>query len=184
MEDQLIIKLFYERSEKAIDELSKKYGKLCSSVSYNILKNEEDVEECVNDTFLTAWNTIPPERPNPLQTYVCKIARNLSLKRYHINTAQKRNHYYDVILEEIADCLESNTKVEDEILARELSEQINEFLGTLKIKERAIFVQRYWYCSSIPEIANKMNMSTNQVTVRLHRTREKLKKYLEAKEMG
>lgn len=179
MEDQLIIRLFFERSEKAIVELSKKYGKLCRSISYNILKNAEDAEECVNDAYLAAWNVIPPEKPNPLQTYLCKIVRNLSIKRYRSYTAQKRNHYYDVVLEEIADCVESRQKVEDEILAKEAGKRINEFLGTLKVKDRVIFVQRYWYCASIPEIAKNMGMSTNTVTVHLHRTRERLKKYLD-----
>lgn len=183
MEDQLIIELFFERSEQAIEELSKKYGRLCTAVSYNILENEEDAKECVNDTYLAAWDTIPPRRPNPLQTYICKITRNLSLKKYHSNYAQKRNHAYDVVLEEVAGCLVSRENVEDEILVKELSEQINEFLCTLKKIERAMFIQRYWYCTSIPEIAKKMNMSTNQVTVRLYRTREKMKKYLEGKEL-
>lgn len=184
MKDQLIIELFFERSEQAIKELSKKYGRLCRTVSYNILGNEEDVEECVNDTYLAAWDTIPPQRPNPLQAYICKIARNLSLKKYQSNSAQKRNHAYDVVLEEVAGCLVSRENVEEEILVKELSLYLNEFLETLKKKERVIFVQRYWYCTSISEIAKKMNMSTNQVTVGLHRTREKLKKYLERKERG
>lgn len=179
MEDQLIINLFFERSENAISELAKKYGRLCQSISYNILKNEQDVEECVNDTYLAAWNTIPPQNPNPLQAYICRIARNLSLKKYHANTAQKRNNFYDVVLEEIADCLEGRDNVEEEILVRELSERINEFLETLKVKDRVIFVQRYWYLAPISEIAKKLNMSLNSVTVHLHRTREKLRKYLE-----
>ena len=101
-----------------------------------------------------------------------------SLKKYHSNTAQKRNHAYDVVLEEIAGCLISHENIEEKMLVRELSDQINIFLGTLRVKERTIFIQRYWYCASIQEIAKEMNMSTNQVTVRLHRTREKLKTYL------
>lgn len=178
MEDQLIIKLFFQRSESAITKLSEKYGNLCKSLSYNILKNHQDAEECVNDAYLAAWNTIPPQEPKPLSAYICRITRNLSLKRYHANTAQKRNNYYDAVLEEFQDCLESTAAVEDVILVKELSQQVNSFLGTLKVKDRVIFIQRYWFCDSIPEIAKKLGVSANYVTVHLHRTREKLKKYL------
>lgn len=181
MKDQFIIKLFFERSETAIAELAKKYGKLCKVISINILQNNEDAEECVNDTYLAVWNVIPPEKPNPLQAYVCKITRNLSLKKYYANTAEKRNNHYDIVLEEIADCLESNRTVEEEILAKELEEEINLFLGTLKKKERVLFVLRYWYCFSPAEIADKMHMTANAVAVHLYRTREKLQKYLEQK---
>ena len=179
MEDQLIINLFFERSEKAISELAKKYGRLCRTISYNILGSEQDAEECVNDTYLAAWNTIPPQNPNPLQAYICKIARNLSLKKYHVNRAACRNNFYDVVLEEIADCLDAGNNVEDEIMAKELAKQVNEFLETLKVRDRVIFVQRYWYLAPISEIAKNLNMSSNSVTVRLHRIREKLRKYLE-----
>lgn len=183
LKDQLIIKLFFERSERAIVELSRKYGKLCKSLANNILKNEQDAEECVNDAYLAAWNMIPPKEPNPLSSYICRITRNLSLKRYRFNTAKKRNSYYDVILEEIADCLSAGEEVEDKILMREMSERVNFFLGKMKKKDRVIFVQRYWFCDSISEIAQKMGVSTNYVTVHLHRTREKLKKYLESEGM-
>lgn len=179
MDDKRIIHLFLERSESAITALARKYGKLCRAVSYNILRNEQDAEECVNDAFLAVWNTIPPENPDFLQAYVCRIVRNLSVKKYRFNTAQKRNGCYDVLLEEVADCLESSRKVEEEILARELTDCLNQFLGTLKTKDRVMFVQRYWYCFSVSEIAEHMNMSKNAVTVRLHRTRKKLKTYLE-----
>lgn len=182
MEDQLIIKLFFQRSENAIEELAQKYGKLCNSISINILKNKEDAEECVNDTWLAVWNTVPPKAPNPLQAYVCKITRNLSLKKYYSNTAQKRNNYYDVILEEITECLESDRNVEEDILAKELEDEINFFLTSLKKKERVLFVLRYWYCFSPEEIAKKMQMSTNAVAVCLHRTRGKLQKYLTGRE--
>ena len=182
MEDQLIIKLFFERSETAITELANKYGGLCASLAYNILKNEQDVEECVNDAYLAAWNAIPPETPNPLSAYICRITRNLSLKKYHLNTAKKRNNYYDLALEEIEGCLVGISNVEDEILVKELSAQINAFLEKLKEKDRIIFIQRYWFCDSAQEIAKKLGVSVNYVTVHLHRTRVKLKKYLEMEE--
>lgn len=184
MEDHLIIQLFLERSESAVLELARKYGGLCRSIARNILKNSEDAEECFNDTLLAVWNAIPPERPDKLQPYVCRIARNLSLKKYHSNTAQKRNRQYDVILEEIADCLDSGRRVEGEILARELAGELNAFLGTLNSRDRIIFVQRYWYCLSVSEIAENLHMTPNAARVCLHRTREKLKQYLKQAERG
>lgn len=179
MDDEMIIHLFVERSESAIFELSEKYGKLCKMLANNILKNEQDVEECINDVYLAIWNRIPPERPNPLSAYLCRITRNISLKRYHANTAQKRNSFYDVILEEVEECLESKGGVEDQILEQELTSQVNEFLGTLKTQDRKIFIQRYWFCKPIPEIAMGYGVSDNYIRVHLHRTRRKLKKYLE-----
>ena len=100
MDDSKIIELFYERSEQAIIELSKKYGTVCTKVAKNILNDVRDTEECVNDAYLGAWNTIPPQRPNPLLSYVCRIVRNLAIKKYHANTAVKRNSIYDVALDE------------------------------------------------------------------------------------
>ena len=101
MEDSKIIELFHERSEQAIMELSKKYGTICTRIAKNILNNSLDAEECVNDAYLGAWNTIPPQKPNPLKTYICRIVRNLSIKRYHSNTSMKRNSFYDAALDEL-----------------------------------------------------------------------------------
>ena len=105
MDDSKIIALFFERSEQAITELSNKYGKLCMYVANNILGNQQDAEECVNDAYLGAWNTIPPQKPNPLQAYICRIARNIAITKYHTNTAVKRNSHYDIALEELEYCL-------------------------------------------------------------------------------
>lgn len=178
LEDSQIIELFFERSEQAIAELSEKYGKVCSSVSRNILKNELDAEECVNDAYLAAWNTIPPQEPNPLLSYLCRIVRNLSLKKYHSNTAAKRNNYYDTTLDELVECIASNTTIENEVFAKELSQQLNSFLATLRQKDRVMFVRRYWYCDSVSEIASYFQMNSNAVSVRLLRIRERLRKYL------
>lgn len=183
MEDQLIIKLFFERSESAIAELSAKYGAVCERIAYRILGDERDAEECVNDACLVVWDSIPPEEPDPLQAYVYRIVRNLSLKKYHYNTAQKRNSYYDAALEEIADCLESRQSVEGELEYRELIGEVNAFLGTLKQKDRVIFIRRYWYLESVSDIADSLGLSRNSVTVNLHRTRKKLRKYLQGKEV-
>ena len=175
MEDQLIIELFFERSEDAIRELSLKYEKMCRRLANKFLHNEQDIEECINDVYLAIWNTIPPQKPNPLGAYICRIAKNVALKKYRTNTAQKRNHYYDVILEEVDEFLSVNETVESEILAKEISNRINIFIGQLRKKDRVMFVQRYWFCYSVEEIAGTMGVSKNYVTVHLHRTREKLR---------
>ncbi len=180
MEDQLIIKLFFERSEDAIRELNLKYGKICKCLANKFLHNEQDSEECINDAYLAVWNTIPPQNPNPFSAYVFRIVKNTALKKYHVNTAQKRNNYYNVILEEVDEFLAVNETVESEIIAKEISRQINIFLGQIKDKDRIMFVQRYWFCYSVEEIAKTLGVSKNYVTVHLHRTREKLRDYLKS----
>lgn len=178
MDDDKIIDLFYERSEQAIEELSKKYGAVCSKVARNILRNGLDAEECVNDAYLGAWNTIPPKRPEPLLAYICQIVRNLSITRYHANTAAKRNSFYDAALDELEECLASAVTVETEISAKELSELLDRFLATLDRENRIIFLRRYWYSDPVSEIAAVFHMSSNSVSARLSRVRRKLKKFL------
>ena len=178
MEDSEIIELFYERSEQAIVELSKKYGSVCSRVANNILNDRSDAEECVNDAYLAAWDTIPPQRPSPLLSYVCRIVRNLAIKRYHSNTAAKRNSTYDVSLDELENCFPSSDSVEDEFDAKETARIIDEFLETLDEENRVMFVRRYWYAATIEELAELFYTSKHNISVRLHRTREKLKKHL------
>lgn len=178
MDDNEIIDLFYARSEQAIMELSKKYGAVCNKVARNILSNELDAEECVNDAYLGAWNTIPPQHPEALLPYICRIVRNLSIAKYHSNTAKKRNSFYDVALEELEECLASSSTVEMEISAKELSQILDRFLDRLPQENRLMFVRRYWYSDSISEIAKSFHISSNNVSVRLSRTREKLKKFL------
>lgn len=181
MEDQLIIKKFFERSEEAVRELSDKYGALCKGIAYRILGNEQDAEECLNDAFLAVWNNVPPESPDPLSAYVCRITRNISLKKYHANTAKKRNTQYDLALEELEECLAGDSSVEDEILAKELKQGINDFLPGLKKIDRIIFVKRYWFLESVSEIAESIGRNNNYVTVHLHRSRKKLENYLKQK---
>lgn len=176
--DSEIIDLFNERSERALVEVSKKYGRVCRKVSRNILNNDLDAEECVNDAFLGAWNTIPPQKPNPLLTYICRVVRNLSIKKYHANTSIKRNSFYDTALDELEECLASSKSIERELDAQELTLLLDSFLDTLDKESRMIFVRRYWYSDSIPDIAASFQISNNNATVRLFRTREKLKKYL------
>ena len=181
LDDRKIIELFYERSEQAIIELSNKYGSVCRKVADNILNNKQDVEECVNDAYLGAWNTIPPQNPNPLISYVCHIVRNIAIKKYHFNTAEKRNSIYDVALDELENCIPSVSSVEDEIDTMEISKHINMFLEILDKENRILFVRRYWYSDSIEDLAKLFCTSKHNVSVRLSRTREKLKKYLSRK---
>lgn len=178
MEDEKIIELFFERSEQAIDETDKKYGKTCHRISYNILHNELDAEECVNDTYLGVWNAIPPARPNPFLTYLCKIVRNLSLKRYDFNTSIKRNSTYDVALDELESCLSSPETIEDEIELKELTCVIENFLDSLSKENRVIFLRRYWFSDTYQDIAARVGMTEKNVSVRLARIRQKLRNYL------
>lgn len=177
MEDKLIIRLLWERSEQAIESLSKKYGRLVRQIAANILVDEEDAAECVNDTWLGVWNAIPPARPEKLMPYICRIARNISLKRHRDNTARRRDRRGDLPLCELEDCLPARS-VEEVWSARELGRTIDRFLDTLEAENRVIFVRRYWFSDPVSEIAVRMGMSANQISVRLSRVRRRLKDYL------
>ena len=150
-----------------------------AKVARNILGNEQDAEECVNDTYLGTWNAIPPHRPSPLRTFVCKIARNLATMKYHSNTAVKRNSQYDLALDELEEYLSDRNSVEETYEAKELAEAINGFMATLNYSDRFIFTRRYWYSDPVKDIAKMAHSTTNSVTVRLFRIREKLRLYLE-----
>ena len=178
MDDKKIIELFFERSEQAIGEVSRKYGRLCLQVSENILGNTEDAEECVNDAYLALWNRIPPERPDPLASYLVRIVRNLSVKKYHANTAAKRNSHYDVALSELEESFPSGGSVEEEIEARETAGIIDGFLASLDEPGRILFVRRYYHGDSIEELAKLFSTTKHNVSVRLSRIRKKLKKIL------
>ena len=179
MTDTEIINLFFERSEQAIEELDIKHGSAVASVARNILGNAQDTEECVNDTYLGAWNAIPPHRPSPLRTFVCKIARNLPTKKYHANTAVKRNSQYDLALDELEEVLSGRDSAEEAFEAKELRVAINGFLASLNASDRFLFMRRYWYSDPVKDIAKMAESTPNSVTVRLFRIREKLRRYLE-----
>ena len=178
MSDEKIIELFFERSEQAICELDNKYGKLFHSLSYNILRNSEDVEECINDSYFAVWNKIPPEKPDPLLAYVCKIVRSVSIKLYNRKTAYKRNGEFDISLQEIEDCCAGLKTVESEIELKELKITIEKFLDKLSLENRVIFVRRYWFCDSYEDIAKLIGISSQNVSVKLVRIRKQLRKYL------
>ena len=178
MDDMSIIALFFSRSEQAISELASKYGRLCHQIATNILGSNEDAEECVNDAYLGAWNTIPPQKPNPLQAYICKIVRNIAITRFHANTAAKRNTHYDIALDELENCLFSPDTPELKLQAKELSHLLDRFLSKLDTRSRVMFVRRYWYADSITDLAEKLHMRPNNVSVQLSRIRNKLRKFL------
>ena len=178
MEDSKIISLFFERSEQAIEELDRKHGPAVKRTAANILQDRLDVEECVSDTYLRTWNSIPPQAPNPLASYVCRIAHNLAIDRYHTNTAQKRSGTYDLVLDEMEECIPSGMSVETELEAKELGASINRFLAALSKEDRFLFVRRYWYADPVRDLAAMTHSSPNRISVRLFRLREKLRKSL------
>lgn len=182
-DDSRILELFFERSEQAIQELDVRYGKICYMLSYNIVNNRMDAEECVNEAYLGVWNTIPPARPSALLPYVAKIVRNISLNRYWKNSAAKRDSRCTVALQEIGDVIADRTTVEDEIQVRELARMIGDFLETLSRENRIIFIRRYWFLDSYKDISDFMNLSEKTISVRLTRIRKKLKRYLKDREV-
>ena len=193
MIEEEIIGLFFAREEQAIRELDIKYGKVFYKTSYNILKNELDVEECVNDAYLGTWNTIPPTKPHSLLAYVCQIVRNLSLKCYYMKKSIKRNSTYDMAMEELDSCFSLISTVEDEIETanllnsvyetKELAQMIEDFLDTLSLENRVIFLQRYWFSDTYSDIAKKVGISEKSVSVRLARIRKKMREYLMEREV-
>lgn len=181
MEDNKIIDLYWERSESAIGETAKKYSRYCHTISYNILHNSEDAEECVNDTYMGAWKSMPPKHPNCLATFLGKITRNLSLDRFKRQTAEKRGSgEAEISLSELDNVIPSASSVEQAIDEKELTELINRFLGKLPKMKRIMFVQRYWYFMPVKEIAEHTKTGESQVKTTLFRVRNELKKYLES----
>ena len=183
IEDEKIVELFFKRAELAIRELDNKYGKACHRLSYNIVNDRQDAEECVNDAYLGAWNAIPPEKPDPLLTYLCKIVRNISLKMYYRKQAAKRSSTYTIAMEEIEACIAAPSTVETEFEARELARVIESFLDTLTAENRVIFMRRYWFSDSCKDIAGLVGLTEKNITVRLTRIREKMKLYLIEREV-
>ena len=179
MQDDQIVSLFFARSEEAIRQLDVKYGRTCRSLSRNILGSWQDAEECVNDAYLGAWNTIPPQKPSPLLTYICKIVCNLSLRRLRDRSAIKRNAHFDIALQEVEGCLPTPGTLEEQVDARELVQIVQQFLDSLPVENRVIFLRRYWFLDSYLEIARRVGLSEKAVSVRLVRIRQKLKIWLE-----
>lgn len=183
MEDNTIIALFNERSQEAITLISEKYGRLCLCIAKNILGNVSDSEECINDSFLAVWNNIPPECPSNLRTYLLKIVRNQALKKYHSNTAAKRNCSYDIALDELEGILSTQDNPENQLQLKEISAAINCFLACQSRENRVFFVRRYFFGDSVKDIADLTGHRPHFVSVRLSRIREDLRKYLRKEEL-
>ena len=178
-DDGGIVRLFEARDEEALRQTEKAHGALIRRVASRFLDDGRDCEEVVSDVLLAAWNAIPPHRPDPLRTFVCRIARNLATKKYHADTAEKRNSRYDLALDELEDCLADRSGVEEALEAKELAEAINGFMATLSYADRFLFTRRYWYADPVQDVAAMAHATPNSVTVRLFRIRQKLKRYLE-----
>ena len=180
MEDLEIVELYWNRDEAALKETADKYGNYCYSIAYNILYNNEDAQECVNDTYLGAWNAIPPHHPQVLSTFLGKITRRLSLNKRRSDNAQKRGGGEIVLsFDELEECIADDKTISEEMAEQELADIISEFLSTLKENERKVFVCRYWYFESISEIALRFTYTPSKVKMMLKRTRDSLKDYLE-----
>ena len=180
MDDEKIVELYWNRSETAITETAGKYGRYCYSIAYNILTNREDAEESVSDTYLAAWNAIPPRRPSILGTFLGKITRHLAIDRWRARNRLKRGGGEMILaLEELEDCVESGETVEQALERKEMAALFNRFLETLPETERRVFLCRYWYLDSIADIAGYFGFSSSKVTSMLHRIRGKLRRELE-----
>ena len=183
MEDRQIIELYWKRAEEAIRETSIKYGRLCQYIAQNILSSPEDSEECVNDTWLKAWNAMPEDRPGLLAQYLGKITRNLALSRWRANRTEKRGGgELPLVLDELADCVSSADTLQA-VEAGELAEAVNQFLHALPERECNLFLRRYWFAEPTAEIARRYGMRENTVRTILFRSRKKLQSYLEKEEL-
>lgn len=180
MEDSRIIDLYWKRSDRAIAETDKKYGAYCRTIAYNICRSREDTDECINDTWLKAWNTMPDKRPDTLSAYLGRITRNLALDKCRARTAEKRGGgELFLALEELAHCSDHSGEPEKQFDSRELERAVAGFVDALPETERRVFVSRYWYMASVAEIAEKAGFSHSKVKMMLFRMRGKLRSYLE-----
>ena len=179
MEDRKIVDLYWQRDENAIPETAAKFGGYCRTIAYNILSDAEDAEECLNDTWLRAWNTMPTNRPSRLAPYLGKLSRWISLTRLREKTSLKRGGgETELVLDELAEAVDSGADVEKAVELKELNAALRRFLKSLGETERQVFLARYWFIASIAEIAEKFGFSESKVTSMLHRTRKKLLAYL------
>ena len=179
MEDREIVNLYWERNSNAIKETASKYGGYCKAIAKNILGNNEDAEECVNDTYLNAWNSMPTHWPKQLETFLGKITRNLSFNKYKHDHAEKRGSgEITLVLDELTDCVSDTDNVEQVLDHQELIKAISSFVRSLSENKRNLFVRRYWYADSVSAIANDTGMLQGTVSKTLERTRKQLKAYL------
>lgn len=183
MEDRQIIELYWNRDQRAIAESDEKYGVFCVSMARNILSSVQDAEECVNDTWYRAWDTIPPQRPSSLRAYFGRIVRNLSIDRWRRNRAKKRGDGIELMLSELEDCLPGGTTPQQELENRESVKVLEGWLDTLTREERAVFLRRYWYGTGVAELAAQWGCTPNRMSQRLFKLRRRLKIYLQKREV-
>ena len=180
MDDNRIIELLFERAENALDEVSHKYSRLYKGIIREVLSDEYDVEECENDVLMAVWNTIPPNRPDSLSSYICKVARRIGINRFKYNTRQKRNTGYIVLLSELGDCLPTDEPIDDSDERSELiGSVLSDFIRSLDPETEILFVRRYMYLESVTDLAKRFELDENRISVKLYRARKKLKKVLE-----
>lgn len=180
MDDLAIVQLYFDRSETAITETDKKYGPYCYTIAYNILANKEDAEESVSDTYLAAWNAMPPRRPSILSTFLGKITRRLSIDRWRTRTAYKRGGgEIPLALDELSECVSGGETPEQTLMRRQMALAFNRFLQALPETERSVFLCRYWYLDPIADIAAHFGFTESKVNSMLHRTRAKLRTMLQ-----
>lgn len=180
MEDQEIVELFWKRDENAIEETARKYGNFCYSIAYKILSNHEDSEESVNDTYIDAWNSIPPHKPENLSSFLGKITRRIAIDRWRINSAEKRGGGETaLVLDELEECISNENGIEADMERKLLVKTLNTFLGNLSVSERKVFVCRYFYMDSLESVCRKFGFSEGKVKSMLFRMREKLRVYLQ-----
>ena len=180
MEDSQIVDLYWARDERAIQATTEKYGRYCYRIAFNILSNKEDADESVNDTYMSAWKSIPPHRPSVLSTFLGKLTRRISLNKWRDQNRVKRGSGEVILaLDELSECIPSQQNPERELEMKELAQAINYFIGSLQPTERDIFVSRYWFLASINEISVKFDFSESKTKSILFRVRKKLMSYLQ-----
>ena len=179
MEDSQIIALYFKRDEAAISETTAKYGGFCRRIALNILSINADAEECVNDTYLRAWNSIPPQNPDKLGAWLGKAVRNIALDLWKKNHRKKRYSGMEQLLNELEDCIPSHAAVESEIEEHELTEVINTWLASLPQSDRILFMRRYWNGETVAELAQESGTSPANMAKRMYRLRQNLKSRLE-----
>ncbi len=179
MDDQAIIALYWSRDQRALGESQQKYGPLCLRLSENILASREDAEECVSDTWLRAWDTMPPQRPDSLRAYLSRVCRNLSLDRWRARRAKKRGEGLEVLLEELEDCVPTSPSAEAAAESREITRCIDRWLETLEPEDRTAFLRRYWYGQQVKELARQAGRAPQKMAQRLYRLRQSLRRALE-----
>ena len=181
IQEETILALLIDKPAEGIRILTAQYGGLVYSITWRRLQGclrKEDSEECVSDTWLTLWNQIPPKKPNPFKAYICRIIKNLSLKRYEYHHAKKRNSQYDLSLEELEECISKEQNVENQIELRELKWIVAKFIEKLPKEKRILFLRRYWFLQSVSEMARDYEITPKNMSVKLLRIRKELKEYL------